>query len=631
MSEAQVHQFQAAVSEVLKLVVSSLYSHKEIFLRELISNASDALDKLRFRALSEPDLLAGETEFRIRVIPNDDSRTLTISDNGTGMTEQEMIDNLGTIARSGTKDFVAKLQQAKADKGNLQLIGQFGVGFYSAFLVADRVDVVSRAAGSERAYRWSSDAKESFTIEPAERATHGTDVILHLNEEQKEFLQGYRLRELVGRYSDYLTHPIEMPKVKLSEEKAESPELEYERVNQEGALWQKAPKDVTETQYAEFYKHLSHDWEKPLAHRHFHVEGTQMFAGLVFLPARPPFDLFDQSAKHGVRLHVRRVFVMESCEELLPKYLRFVKGLVDSEDLPLNVSRELLQDSRAIKTIKKQIVSQTLAMIEEVAKDRPEDYKSFWKSFGAVLKEGLHFGVEDKERFAKILRYASTAEPFTSLTDYVSRMKEGQKAIYYATGNDLKLLEGSPHLERLKKHGLEVLLMTDPVDPFAMSGLTEFEGKPFANAMEENLELPEQQSAEEKEKQEATKKEAQPLLERFQAALGAKVSEVRVSDRLTDSPVCLVMPEGGVAPHIERMMRAHNQHFPESKRILEINPNHPVIVSLKSAHEADPNSTSVSDWIELLHDQALIAEGSPLPDPAAFSRRLSSLMQHTRV
>jgi molecular chaperone HtpG len=632
MSDAQTHSFQAEVSQVLKLVVNSLYSHKEVFLRELVSNASDALDKLRFRALSEPDLMPEGTELRIRIIPNDDARTLTISDNGIGMSEQDLKDHLGTIARSGTKEFLAKLEEAKAE-GNPQLIGQFGVGFYSAFLVADRVDVVTRAAGSDVALRWSSDAKESYTIEPAERDTQGTDVILHLSAEHAEFLQGYRLRDLVSRYSDYLAHPIEMPKVRLASEKGEAPQEgpEFDRINQEGALWQKSPKDVTEEQYAEFYKHLSHDWEKPLSHRHFHVEGTQMFKGILFLPKRPPFDLFEQGAEHGVRLHVRRVFVMDNCEELVPKHLRFLKGLVDSEDLPLNVSRELLQDSRAVQIIKKQVTNHALSMLEELATDRAEDYKGFWKSFGPVLKEGLHYGVDDLERYSKLLRYRSSSSEFTSLAEYVSRMKEGQTAIYYAAGLDLKVLESSPHLEGLKKLGYEVLYMTDAVDPFAMSRLQEFEGKAFKNAMEEKLDLSEKKSEEEKQQEAAAKEASGPLLERFKQVLSEQVSEVRASDRLFESPVCLVTPEGGVAPHIERLMRAHNQSFPESKRILEVNPGHPVIENLKRAHEADGASTTVADWIALLYDQALIAEGSPLPDPGAFSRRLSQLMGRATV
>jgi molecular chaperone HtpG len=640
MSEAKVHSFQAEVTQVLKLVVNSLYSHKEIFLRELVSNASDALDKLRFRSLSEPDLVSEGTEFAIQIAPDDAAKTLTISDNGVGMTEQELVDNLGTIARSGTRDFVDRLKQAQEQK-DLQLIGQFGVGFYSAFLVADRVEVVTRAAGSDRAFRWTSDAQESFTVEETERDAPGTDIVLHLSEGNEEFLQGYRLRQLIGRYSDYVPHPILMPKVRLTSEDDEEKEddgkegdekkeklPELERVNQASALWRKNPKDVEKGQYEEFYKHLGHDWEAPLAYHHFRVEGTQMFSGLVFLPSRPPFDLFDSNAQHGVRLHVKRVFVMDNCEELLPKYLRFVKGLVDSEDLPLNVSREILQDSRMVRVIKKQVVNHSLQMIEELVEERPEDFEKFWKAFGAVLKEGLHYGAEDKERLAKLLRYESTTqEGLTSLADYVSRMKEGQKAIFYATGNDKKLLQSSPHLERLKKQGYEVLLMTDPVDAFAVSGLGEFDGKPLTSAMDEKLEIEDQQTEEEKQQSEAAKKEAESLLGRFKNVLSEKVSEVRASDRLTDSPVCLVIPEGGVDPHIERLMRAHNQNLPETKRILEVNPGHPVIKNLKIAHDTESSSEAVAEWIHLLYDQALIAEGSPVDDPAAFAQRLSHLMQ----
>ncbi len=633
MSDSKVHNFQAEVSQVLKLVVNSLYSHKEIFLRELLSNASDALDKLRFRALSEPELLEGETEYHIRIIPDVENNTVTISDNGIGMTEAELVDNLGTIARSGTREFLEKLQAAQAQK-DVQLIGQFGVGFYSSFLVADRVDVVTRAAGQTQAFKWSSDAKESYTVEPAERAGHGTDVVLHLADDQKEYAQGYRLRHLISQYSDYIEHPIEMPKVKLSSEEDEEKKddeptaPEFERVNQAGALWQKSDKDVAKEQYEEFYKHLSHDWEAPMAYRHFKVEGTQMFAGLVFLPKRPPFDLFDSNATHGVRLHVKRVFVMDNCEELLPKYLRFVRGLVDSEDLPLNVSRELLQDSRAIRIIKKQVVNHALSMIEEVASERAEDYETFWRSFGAVLKEGLHYGADDKERLAKLVRYeSSTTEGLTSLSDYVGRMKEGQTSIFYAVGPDRRLLENSPHLERLRKRGFEVLFMTDPVDSFAVAGIGEFEGKTLVSAMDDKLDLGDDGSEEEKAQRETDKKDAESLLGRFKSVLENKVSEVRASERLTDSPVCLVIPEGGVAPHIERLMRAHNQALPATKRILEVNPSHPVIAKLKRAHETDPESPAVADRIGLLYDQALIAEGSPVEDPAEFSKRLSRLMQ----
>ena len=613
--------FQAEVSQVLRLVVNSLYSNKEVFLRELVSNASDALDKLRFKSLSQPELLPEGTEFRIRIEPDAEAKTLTVSDNGIGMTEEEQANSLGTIARSGTREFLEQLRQAQAS-GDAQFIGQFGVGFYSGFLVADRVEVVTRAAGSDKAYRWSSDGKESYTIEPAERATHGTDVILHLTEEASDYLKGWRLRDLIARYSDYIGHAVEMPTTDTEDSKKES---QFERINRASALWQRNPKEVTQEQYDEFYKHLSHDWEAPLAHRHFKVEGTQMFAGMVFIPKRPPFDLFDRQSKHGVRLHVRRVFVMENCEDLLPVWLRFIRGVVDSEDLPLNVSRETLQDNKIIRVMQKQVVNHGLSMLEELAEQRPDDYVKCWKAFGAVLKEGLHFAPEHSERLAKLVRFESTkVEGLTSLAEYVTRMKEGQQAIYYATGSSRALLEGSPHLERLKKRDFEVLLLTDPVDPFAISGLQKFEEHALSSAMDDKLELDEA-SEEDKKQFEDDKKRVEPLVERFKNVLTEKVKEVRVSHRLHDSPVCLVVPDGGVAPHIEQLMRAQNPDLPATKRILEINPKHPVIERL--SHGLEQGSEGwVSDWMQLLYDQALIAEGSPIDDPGAFSRRLSTVM-----
>lgn len=616
--------FQAEVSQVLRLVVNSLYSNKEVFLRELVSNASDALDKLRFRSLSQPELLPEGTEFRIRITPNSEAKTLTISDNGIGMTDDDLANHLGTIAKSGTREFAAQLQAAQ-ESGNAQLIGQFGVGFYSAFLVADKVEVVSRAAGADAAFRWVSEGKDTFLIEPAERETQGTDIVLHLKDEADEYLKGWRLRELIGRYSDYIGHPVEMPTVATEDPKKEP---EWERVNRASALWQRNPKDVTQEQYDEFYKHLSHDWEPPVARRHFKVEGTQMFAGMVFVPKRPPFDLFDRQSKHGVRLHVRRVFVMDDCQDLLPVWLRFIKGVVDSEDLPLNVSRETLQDNKIIKVMQKQVVNNCLSMLEELANDKNDDYLAMWKSFGAVLKEGFHFSAEHRDRLAKLARFESTkAEGLTSLDEYVSRMKEGQKAIYYATGASRALLVGSPHLERLKKHDYEVLLLTDPVDPFAIAGLPKYGDFELQSAMDDKLEI--QETSEDEKKQfEDDKKRAEPLIERFTSALSDKVSEVRASSRLSDSPVCLVVPEGGIAPHIEQLMRAQNPDLPPTKRILEINPTHPVIERLNGAL-SNADASWVDDWMALLYDQALIAEGSPIDDPAAFSRRLSAVMSRT--
>jgi molecular chaperone HtpG len=627
MSEATTHSFKAEVSQVLHLVVNSLYSHKEVFLRELVSNASDALDKRRFEAVTHAEL-ASSTELKIQISASPGASTLTISDNGIGMNATELEQNLGTIARSGTREFLNKVQKAReaSDQG-LQLIGQFGVGFYSAYLVADRVDVITRRAGEETAYHWSSDAQESFTIEPAERPEAGTTLILQIKEDQKEFLSPNRLRELVRRYSDYIGHPIEIEVPAKAAKEGETPaDSTFERINQASALWQRPPSEVSEEQCTEFYRHLTHDFEAPLGHRHFKVEGTQLFAGLVFLPKRAPMDLYDPAAKHGIRLHVRRVFVMDDCAELLPNFLRFVRGVVDSEDLPLNVSREILQDSKLVRVIRKQVVNHSLSMIEDLASKDAQVFAKFWSDFGAVVKEGLHFESEHRERIAKIVRYESSTQPgLTTLGEYVSRMKDGQKAIYYATGTSRALLDSSPHLEGLKKRGYEVLFMTDGVDPFAVTSLGEFEGKSLVSAMDENLELGDEDLSDEERATEAEqKKQAEPLVERFKSVLASKVGEVRLSTRLTDSPVCLVVPDGGMAPHIERLMMARQMGIPAQKRILELNPAHPLIQNLERRGQEEPQS--VAAWIELLYDQALIAEGSPLENPAAFAQRLTSLL-----
>jgi molecular chaperone HtpG len=610
--------FKAEVTEVLRLVVNSLYSHKEIFLRELISNASDALDKLRFRGLSEPDLLPQGTTLKIQLAVDRSAKTLTISDNGIGMTAAELAENLGTIAHSGTREFLKKVEAARASQqSGVQLIGQFGVGFYSSYLVADRVDVISRAAGSEEANRWSSDAKETFTIDAAERDSQGTSIVLHLKDDSSEFLENYRLRNLILRYSDYIGNPIELKKEEGDE---------FEVVNQASALWRRSAKEITDEQYNEFYKHLTHDWEEPLARRHFQVEGTQMFAGILFLPARPPFDLFDPNAAHGVRLHVKRVFVMDNCDDLVPRYLRFIRGVVDSEDLPLNVSREILQDSSLVRVIKKQVTNHALSMIEELEQESPEKFKRFWTEFGAVLKEGLHFDGDNRERISKLVRFESSAEQgLTSLETYVGRMKPDQSAIYYAAGPSRSMLEASPHIEQLKSRGYEVLFMTDPVDPFAVDGLREFDGKPLVSAMAEDLKLPEEAAVDPEEKKKRSEA-AEPLIEAFKTTLADKVSEVRVSSRLGDSPVCLVIPEGGLSPHIERLMRARNVNVPASKRILELNLEHPVIGSIQKLVGGEA-SGQINEWVEVLYDQALIAEGSPIDDPSRFARRLTKLLE----
>lgn len=607
------HEFQAAVAEVLRLVVHSLYTNREIFLRELVSNASDAIDKLRFRAITEPSLLAEGEEPRIRIAADATAGTLTISDDGVGMTEQELVDHLGTIARSGTAELVRQLEEAKKG-GDLSLIGRFGVGFYSAFLVADRVEVKSRAAGSEAAHVWSSNGETGFFVEPATRETRGTDVVLHLKADHKEFLEPSRLRELVRRHSEFVAHPIEL---RVDGESGPS----FERLNSSHALWRRTPSEVTEEQYAELYRHLTHDYEAPLLHRHFRVEGTSEFAGILYLPKRAPFDLFAPDTKHGVRLHVRRVLVMESCEELLPRWLRFVRGVVDSEDLPLNVSRETLQDSKVVRTMRKQLVKRVLDALDELSST--EQYADFIRNFGAVLKEGLHFEPEHRDRIAKLVRYESTAgDTLVSLDEYVDRMKPEQQAIYYVVGANRALATSAPHLEALRAKRYEVLVMTDPVDPFAVDGLGEFRGKKLVSAMDADVGASDSTDEDAQKRRDAL----EPLRARLLTLLGAQVSDVRFTDRLTDSAACLVLPPSGLPPYLERMLRAQQGDAFVSKRVLELNPAHPMIASLGAKVAAGMEDAELGDYARALHDAALLAEGSPLEDPARLVKQLTALL-----
>jgi molecular chaperone HtpG len=610
------HAFQAQVSEVLSLVINSLYSHPEVFLRELLSNASDALDKERFLAITSPS--DASDPLRIRISADEAAGTLTIDDNGVGMAEEELIKNLGTIAHSGSKEFLSQLKERK----DMSLIGQFGVGFYSAYLVADRVTVVSKKRGTDQAFRWQSDGKTGFSTEPAERDTRGTAVTLHLKEDQREFLKSYRIRELVKRYSDYVGHPIEL-RGEIKEDEAPS----FDRINQASALWQRKASEITDEQYEEFYKHLSHDFEAPVARRHFRVEGTQEFTGLLFVPKRPPFDMFSTEERHGVRLHVKRVFIMDDCKELLPRWLRFVRGVIDSEDLPLNVSREILQDSKLVRVMKKQVVKHALDMLDEIAEKRPDDYKLVWKNYGAVLKEGVHFDPEYKERLEKLYRFESSkVDGLTSLADYVSRMQEGQKDIYYILGPSRRTVEASPHLESLKARGLEVLYLLDPVDEWAVRALGSFGEKPLRSVMDEGLELNSNEQTDENKEKPSEGEDA--LLKRFQEVLNEQVSQVRVSERLTDSPSCLVVPDGGLGPYIERILRAQQgADMPAQKRILEINTKHPLIQALVRLHATSPVDTTLGESIELIYDQALLAEGSPIDDPARMAKRLIKLLQ----
>ena len=619
-SPKTTHRFEAEVDQVLRLVIRSLYSNKEIFLRELLSNASDALDKLRFRALTEPSLLPGE-ELRIRIDANAAEKTLTIWDNGIGMSKDELTANLGTIAKSGTRELLERVKASGQATADLALIGQFGVGFYSSFLVAERVDVISRAAGSDEAWRWSSDAQGTFTLEPAKRDVRGTGIVLHLGSDHLDFLRTWKLEELVRKWSDYLEWPIEL---RLEREKAdETAPLEWRRVNRGSPVWQRPANEVTAEQYEELYRHISHDWEKPLAWRHFKIEGTQEFAGLLYIPRQAPFDLFSPEPKHGVRLHVKRVFVMEDCDEVLPRWLRFVRGVVDSEDLPLNVSREMLQDSRITKGIRKQVIKQALDAFSELAEKRPEDYALFWKTLGAVLKEGLHYEPEQTERLSKLLRYASSAGDMVSLADYKGRMKEGQKAIYYALGESRKQIESSPHIEGLIKRGYEVIFMIDPVDQFAVQSLREFDGVSLQSASAADLDLGVSTS---NEGSEEAKENLGELRSRMRARLQEHVSEVRASHRLIDSPACLVIPENGLPPHLERILRASQQGMPTQKRILELNPDHPLIRALVQLVEKQSDRPEIDEWIDMLYEAALVAEGSPIDDPGRFTKRMTSLM-----
>ena len=622
MNDATLKPFQADVTRVLSLVINSLYSNKEIFLRELVSNASDALDRLRFRAISEPDLMEAGERLTIRIVPDRAAGTLTISDNGIGMTAEELTKDLGTIARSGSREFLESLEREKQSGERARsLVGQFGVGFYSAYLVADEVEVVSRAAGSSEGSRWVSRGEQGFRIEPAQREERGTSVILHLRADQREFLEEERLRELVLRYSDFIGHAIELSVMRGSGADAKR---ELEVVNRGSALWQRPPKEVTDEQYEEFYRHLTHDWEPPLTRRHFHIEGSQMFVGLLFVPRRRPFDLFDAEARHGIRLHVRRVLVMDSCEELAPRWLRFVRGVVDSEDLPLNVSRETLQDSRAIRIIKKQVVSQVLDALEELARERPDDYATFWGAFGAVLKEGLHFDPEYKTRLAELVRFESSTQPgLVSLGDYLERMKPEQSVIYYAAGTSRSQIESSPHLETLRQRGIEVLLMTDPIDAFVAASLGEYRDKKLASVMTAELDLP---AGDAKADKVPASDQANALLARFRKLLEGKVADVRASSRLTDSPACLVVQAGGLQPHIERLLRARQLELPKTLRVLECNLTHPLLVSLAEIELKHPGSERVAEWIALVYDQALLAEGSAPEDPALFARRMGELL-----
>ena len=612
-------EFQTEVRQLLQLMIHSLYSNKEIFLRELISNAADACDKLRFEALADDALYEGDNELRIRVTFDRKARTLTISDNGIGMSRQEVVDNIGTIARSGTRQFFESLTGDQAK--DARLIGQFGVGFYSAFIVADQVTVETRRAGlgPEHGVRWQSKGEGDYTLETIERPERGTSVILHLRKGEDEFLDDFRLRAIIRKYSDHIPLPIEM-------RKDGKPDGEFERVNDAQALWTRPRKEISDDEYKEFYKHVAHDFEPPLAWTHNQVEGRQSYTTLFYIPSHAPFDLWDRDRRYGIKLYVRRVFIMDDAEHLMPHYLRFVRGVVDSDDLPLNVSREILQHNELIDSIRAASVKKVLGLLERLAKKEPDKYATFWKAFGNVLKEGVAEDFANRERIAGLLRFASTRndgdEQTVSLADYLARMKEGQDKIYYITAETPAAARHSPHLERLRKQGIEVLLLSDRVDEWMVSHLTEFDGKPLVSVAKGDLDLGALEDAEEKKKRETAEGEFKPLLERMGKVLGERVRAVRVSHRLTDSPACLVLGEHDMAVHLQKMLRQAGHELPQSQPVLEINPDNPLVAMARDMDDEQ----RFADLTWVLFEQALLASGGQLDDPASYVARLNGLL-----
>lgn len=625
VSTAETLGFQAEVKQLLHLMIHSLYSNKEIFLRELVSNASDACDKLRFEALDQPDLLQGDSDLHIRVEYDKDARTITISDNGVGMSREEAIANLGTIARSGTKEFFSQLTGDK--QKDTQLIGQFGVGFYSSFIVADKVSVLTRRAGEDQeAVLWESTGEGEFTIAAAEKEGRGTSITLHLRPDEDEFLDGWRLRNVLRRYSDHISLPVQMRKEEWDEEKGEqAKQEEWESVNQANALWTRAKSEISDEQYAEFYKHIAHDFEDPLAWTHNRVEGRSEYTQLLYVPKKAPFDLWDRDARRGVKLYVKRVFIMDDAEQLLPAYLRFVRGVIDSADLPLNVSREILQESRDVRAIREGSAKRILSLLEDLAENKPEQYAEFWTQFGQVLKEGAGEDMGNQARIAGLMRFASThndtALQNVSFADYVGRMKEGQDKIYYVTAESYAAASHSPHLEVFRKKGIEVLLLSDRVDEWMLSYLREFDGKSLVSVAKGGLDLDAMADEEEKKHQAEVAETFKPFVERLQATLGDKVKEVRITARLVDSPACVVVDANELSPHLLRMLQAAGQEAPEVKPILEINPDHALIARVQQAEDAD-----FEEWSLLLLEQAMLAEGASLQDPATFVKRVNRLL-----
>ena len=621
--------FQAEVKQLLQLMIHSLYSNKEIFLRELVSNASDASDKLRFEGIANPDWYGDDPDLKIIVGFDKVARTVTISDNGIGMSRDEVIANLGTIARSGTKEFFTKLSGDQ--QKDAALIGQFGVGFYSAFIVADRITVDTRRAGlpAKDGVRWESDGSGEFTVESIDRPQRGTSITMHLREGEDDFLSSYKLKSIIRKYSDHISLPIQMNKEEWDEEKKEQViKDELESINQSSALWVRAKSEITAEQYDEFYKHLSHDFENPLCYSLNRVEGRSEFTQLLYVPARAPFDLWDRNKRGGIKLYVKRIFIMEDAEQLMPMYLRFVTGVIDSVDLPLNVSREILQESRDVKVIRESSTKRVLSMLEELANSDDEDkkkkYLTFWRQFGQVLKEGVGEDQANQERILKLLRFGSThldsTEQTVSLAEYVLRMKEGQDKIYYVTGETFNAAKNSPHLEIFRKKGVEVLLLSDRVDEWMLSFFTEFDGKQLTSVAKGDLDVGALGDEKEKKEHEETEKDFKDLLEKMKTVLVDKAKDVRITFRLTDSPACLVSDENELSGNLLRMLKAAGQQTPDTKPILEVNPEHPLLLKLKH------DDKQFDEWTNVLFDQALLSEGGQLNDPAGFVRRINQLL-----
>lgn len=624
------HGFQAEVKQLLHLMVHSLYSNKEIFIRELISNASDACDKLRFEALANDALYEGDSELNIRLEADKDAKTLTITDNGIGMSHDEVIQNLGTIAKSGTKEFLASLTGDNAKDASL--IGQFGVGFYSAFIVADEVTVLTRKAGTttSEAVLWKASAEGEYTIEPSEKAGHGTQVTLHLKEEENEFLEDYRLRNIITKYSDHISFPVMMQELAMPTEEegkeGESADPKLEQVNKATALWTRPKSELNAEEYQAFYKHVSHDFEEPLAWTHNKVEGKLDYTLLLYLPKKPPFDMWQRDLEHGLKLYVQRVFIMDKVEQFLPLYLRFIKGIVDTSDLPLNVSREILQESKEVESIRAAVTKRTLDMLEKIAKTDKEEYQQFWDAFGLVLKEGPAEDFANKDRIAKLLRFSTTKtdaeKQEVSLDEYVLRMQPNQKKIYYVSADSFHAAKNSPHLEYFRKEGIEVLLLSDRVDEWLMANMREYDGKAFASVAQGELDLDESGEEKQKEAVEKLQEEHKDFLARVKASLNEKVSDVRMTQRLTSSPACVVADEHGMTAQMERIMRSVGQAMPNTKPILELNPEHELVKKMEALKEDE----KLNRWASVIFQQATLAEGAQLDDPASFVKELNELL-----